>query len=451
MKISNNYFFLFFALILFLFINIFLLYYANGLKSFLMGADSYSYINPALNFLENGNLQYSNGELMHNNTPLYSIFLSIFILIDKDFYYLYIILSQLIMLLLIAVITVKSFNIKSIFIKNFFFILIIFNPNLVISCHLCQTEILYTLLFILSFYFLLNFINNNNFKNLFFCSVFIGLATLTRPIGVYIFYIFTFILLLNIYLNNKSKYMLLKFLSFILIFFVILAIWSIRNYYFFGIFFISSNSGYYSYDNLIQLFKISYNLSESDAILKVNDYYLSLNNNLDINSFCIMNIRDLKCKEFFFNGFISYVINSNFFVLSKALIYSFVNTYLTGGATNFSNYLNLGIGNNVHSFYISKLSFNNLLILLQSFNIPYLLIFIMTTLYSILTKIIALMGFIYLLINKNYKILFILITILTTYTILFLFVGNSRFRVPLEPLILFFTINGLLFLRIIKK
>ena len=75
----------------------------------------------------------------------------------------------------------------------------------------------------------------------------------------------------------------------------------------------------------------------------------------------------------------------------------------------------------------------------------------MTTLYSILTKIIAFIGFIYLLINKNYKILFILITILTTYTILFLFVGNSRFRVPLEPLILFFTINGLLFLRIIKK
>jgi len=195
MKINKYQIYLTIIFFIFLFVNFIILSFSQGINSFLMGADSYSYIDPAKNLVEKGSLAYTNGEFMHNNTPLYPFFLSLFLYFENNYFFNYVILTQVILLFLSSYIATIIFNFENYKIKLIFLSLLLFNPNLLITAHLCQTEILYLFFFISSLYFLIKYKNNFKYKNLFFCSLFIALSTLTRPIGLYIFYSYVILII----------------------------------------------------------------------------------------------------------------------------------------------------------------------------------------------------------------------------------------------------------------
>lgn len=436
----------------FILINIIFLYFSNGLSSFLMGADSYSYFNPAKNLVENGALMFSDGSYMHNNTPLYSLLIGLFFYLDSQYFYIYIIIIQVILLFSSVLISVKIFDFGSSYIKYIFLILLLFNPNLLITAHLCQTEILYLFFFILSLKYLFKFKNDYAYKNLLYCSLFISLSILTRPIGIYIFYCYIFLISIFLLLNYKLNYIIIaKLFFFIIITSSIVSIWIIRNYIIFDSFFLSSNSGYYAYDNLMQLIKISKNISVDETVKISENFFLNYTfiNNLDQK--CLINIRDIYCTNVHVNAFISYVFENNIVQTIKAFTYSFLNTYFSGGATNYSNYFNLGMGEKIYLLFADKLNISEFKSLIFSSNLIYFFIFIFTTLFSFFFRLLGFIGIIYFILQKKYFTVFILISILIMYTALFLFVGNSRFRVPLEPILMFFAVNGLIFLKIIKK
>ncbi len=127
---------------------------------FTLGADSSSYLSPAISFSENFSFVDVDGRNMHNNTPLYSIFISIFYkLFDQVNYQILIQVIQIVFLFLIAFISLKvdlNFTPKQ---KIFLFILILSNPNFFSNAYFAQSEIFFTL-----FFYTINNICNEIFK-----------------------------------------------------------------------------------------------------------------------------------------------------------------------------------------------------------------------------------------------------------------------------------------------
>lgn len=121
---------------------------------FLLGADSSSYVYPGISFAEEQVFNYKDGNPMHNNTPIYPIFLSIFFYIFSYHGSFFLIqITQILILIYTAYISTKlnfKFNLND---KILIFIIIIFNPNFFSNAFYAQTEILFSFFFVCSIYF----------------------------------------------------------------------------------------------------------------------------------------------------------------------------------------------------------------------------------------------------------------------------------------------------------
>jgi len=57
-------------------------------------------------------------------------------------------------------------------------------------------------------------------------------------------------------------------------------------------------------------------------------------------------------------------------------------------------------------------------------------------------RIFGLVGLIKMIKNKEYSLLFVLIGIITYFVLITLFVGNSRYRLPIEPTLIIMAVYG---------
>ena len=412
---------------------------------FLLGADSSSYVYPGLSFAENKIFLLKDGSKMHNNTPLYPIFLSFFFSIFSfKSSFLYIQLVQILIVFFIAYIASSvdfNFNFKD---RSVIFFLLILNPNLFSNAFYAQTEILFTFFFLLSIYFSIKLINDQS--KIYFSYLAIILLCISiniRPISQY--YLLCFIMFFNFcffYEKINLKKIFKINLIFILIITVLVGPWVIRNKILFDDSFISSNKGYYALDNLSNLIKYSENISDDNSYNKALSMNLILLKN-DTNNqkmFCMekQNVRKLECKDIIFNYSMKNILNYNKFAIFKALVLSNINTYLSAGSSNLKVLFNQK-GNYLWKEKIDLNSYKQLI----SGNFINKFIFMVALIFSILVKILSLKGLYNLYKIQNYRILYFLILIFIISSILFMFVGNSRFRVPLEPLFIILSVYGL--------
>ena len=434
------------VLILLFFFSLFgiLLFKSIDNQIFRLGADSSSYLSPAISFSKNFSFIDIDGNSMHNNTPLYSIFISIFYkLFDKDNYQILIQITQIVFLFLIALVSLKvdlKFKYKQ---KVFLFIIILANPNFFSNAYFAQSEIFFTLFFILSIICATKYLNNSHdLKNSLFAIFYILIALNIRPIGQY--YLIMIFLFFNFHMLF-TKINIIKIISFNLLSLILIILlsspWIIRNKYEFNEFFITSNKGYYALDNLSNLIKISENISDDLAYQKALNLNFDLINEKEETEklYCLQkkHLRSLECVDVVFNSSMKNIYKYDKLEMIKSLVYSFINTYFSGGASNLKLIV-LGDSNILWKEKIDKSYFEKLL----SFNYFNQIIFLLCLFYSVLLKIFTIKGLI-VLFKENKFIFFFYLSIFFLSTLLFMFVGNSRFRVPLEPIFAILTIYGL--------
>jgi len=119
----------------------------------------------------------------------------------------------------------------------------------------------------------------------------------------------------------------------------------------------------------------------------------------------------------------------------------------SGGASNFANYYGIDNKASIISFEKSSgsmLSFSKMVEFINSVNIKYFVALVLFWGYAITTKVLLVVGLMHLFKNSNNKHLSIVVLF---YVLLFaaeyLFLGQSRWRVPLEPLMMIFSALGL--------
>jgi 4-amino-4-deoxy-L-arabinose transferase-like glycosyltransferase len=115
------------------------------------------------------------------------------------------------------------------------FLLMSFNISAFFYCFQVMTEIMFICFIILSIYFLIKSVLKGDTTSFFLTSIFLGLATLTKPVTLYLIGIYVAIVILNSYLKKENARKIVKkstivFLTFV----IILCPWVIRNALTFG-------------------------------------------------------------------------------------------------------------------------------------------------------------------------------------------------------------------------
>ena len=112
---------------------------------------------------------------------------------------------------------------------------------------------------------------------------------------------------------------------------------------------------------------------------------------------------------------------------------------------HFRNYLGIPGKSNIVAFQRNKYDgFESIKLYLQSMNFAYMVIFIITTSFAILSRIIGIFGLFSTIKSGNFfkPTNIFLVTILILFTAMYLYLGQSRFRVPLEPILMIYTVIG---------
>jgi len=121
-------------------------------------------------------------------------------------------------------------------------IILVFFPSQLLFVNLLATEPMFTTLFLASIYLIILSVRKINYKwhCLFIGGLFLGLASLTRPLVL----IYPIIILIFLYFKNRNLVETAKQIIIVTIgFFIVITPWLMRNYYLKGVCTISTNSG----------------------------------------------------------------------------------------------------------------------------------------------------------------------------------------------------------------
>jgi hypothetical protein len=228
---------------------------------------------------------------------------------------------------------------------------------------------------------------------------------------------------------------------------MVISPWYVRNYIEFEEFFLTTNSGAYLKAQYIQIRNKGSGQSVPDANeehkIKFGEYLTKE----EMSKFCLDNERHWSCNNALTQASLNAIIEEPFTSHIRALIDSWATLFFSGGASNIRNYLGLDGKALIVSFQNNEFNgIESIIDLIKSMNFHYLLVFIITTIFSLVTRIIGVLGVFYLLKNKIHRPYgMLLVEIVSIFTAAYLYLGQSRFRVPLEPFLMIFTVIGILY------
>ena len=455
------------CILLFVFILVNLLMYLFSFDSYAplaAGADAGQYLRPARSLVDYGEFtmnppgwtpEMGESRPFTFGTPLYSILLAIpyYLFGQNEFFYAAVIIIQCSLLYFtgwLSRLFLPFFNSsRNILIHA----LVIFNPNSLTTAHLIQSETLFAVFVVISLLYIFKYIKYGSISNLVIAGISAGLLTLTRPAGLYFVYMIPIILIAialfrsiqNRGENKINRPISISSFSFvipILVAFLIMSPWYARNYINSNEVFLTTESGYYIKDNYQTLIQRGRGLTEEEAFEISDNQQLEYFKQNGVGSDCLTDGRNPDCGEHVFDAVLKGILNEPIKSHSKALFYSWGVLYFSGGASNFRNYIGLEGNSIIVDFHQEKFrGIGTITRLIKRMEVDYLLIFIVFTGFAVIARFTALIGIFRLARNPNHvAYLIAIIGTLLIFTAMYLYLGQSRFRVPIEPVLLLLSV-----------
>jgi 4-amino-4-deoxy-L-arabinose transferase-like glycosyltransferase len=419
------------------------------------GADASSWYNPALSLLKHGAfVTLENPTIVQTyRPPLYPMYEALMLFIGNG-NIISIVIGQIILLWFTGVMTFKM--VESILPGKgkIGLILVIFNPSALGTAHLVQSDILYMFMVSATLYYLLSYISNRKgVKITLLVGLLFGLTCLVRPSGQYLIPLLPFIYVIIGLLKKSGQSLSMHFFHGLLSAIIAVSVvfpWAQHN--------ASAGWGYnlatdkiketYFRDNVIYLESILSDISINDATRVINNeqnYMLSYTDKLSHTS---EQEKSIIVASYYKNKLLTY----DYKIVVKGFIDSWIGFFGAGGATNLHNILALDGNRSVHIMaesekHVSRVD-ATLAILLES-NLATIVISLLSFVYVIVLRVFGLIGLINMIKDREYGVLFILSGIVTYFVFIALFVGNSRYRLPVEPALIIMAVYG--FSAVIKK
>jgi hypothetical protein len=433
-----------FALIIFVLFNLIMHAFSIENASYTHGADASRYYFSALDIASGKGL----GDLSYTG-PLYPLFLSIhFLFFEENNAFIALVASQSTLLFLTGyIISILSRNLGFKVLQSIVILFVIINPNSLMIAHLVQTETLFTFLLAAYFFFLHKYFTSQHLRTLLIIASLAVLISLTRPAGMYVMVFFS-VFTLPILFKNKMP---LKWFKHNSIYLLILAIGlssiGIYNHSVHGKYYISANKGHVFHDQYVALLQFGKNLPASDALAQAK---VVLNNNLSSElRECEDNLTTLSCKDEVAAIYVKEIINENPLVIFRGFTSSIVSLLFTGGASNFMNYFGLEAKEHIINFERSEggmFQIDKILEFLKTIDIKYLAVLIVFWGWALCSKILMIFGILNELKKENNLFFLSIFFILALFIAEYLFLGQSRWRAPLDPIFMLFAAVGFSYL-----
>ncbi|KKP24433.1 MAG: Conserved membrane protein [candidate division TM6 bacterium GW2011_GWF2_28_16] len=419
---KETYFLIFIFIFSFLLRALFFISFLNKDKNYFTG-DWNDYNTVALQIYENNKIANSSGEPQFLRLPLYPIFLGLnYKLFGKESPK-----TLWVQIFLASFIPVLIYILAQLIFNNFFVSCL---SSFISSVHLgyiffsgiLMSESLFLILFLL---FLILFFKNN----FFYSGLTLGLASLVRPVGLYLIILSIFIIFLKKYnLKIKFKNIFKLFISWLLV----ISPWVLRNYLLTGFIFLTSFSGQHFYTftaNYIyaNVNKVDYVKAKQDLQNIASKKIKILENNKNRRLYCIE-----KCK-IYENLSINYILKHPGLFIKHASI-NILKTML------FPFFTELYYVKDFNDTFACPA--NNLKEAFSKFYIPksdnlFLLIYMYLDLLIFLFLFIGFCGFIILIIiNNNFLKYLDIFLIYLLFIFITLACGYPRLRLPVEGFII---------------
>lgn len=436
----------------FIFINLLLLILAVPEATYLQGGDAALYMGPAKALIELGHFASSPETPslpLSFSPPLYSLFLALPVwLLPWKSALVAIVILQAIMLWMTALLTRRLVPGRYAGGRNIVQGLVLFNPNALITVHLVQTESLFTLLAISMLVCLQTLIQAPRSKPAVLGGLLLGLAALTRPTALYAIPVLPFLLpVLTPFLpsgNANWRQTAVMALTISLVASLTVSPWFIRNATVFDRLLFTTNSGFYFADQYVELLQVGRSLSTQEAselrYRRIAEFAKAEG---------IAEPDALPAperSELYRRAVAPLLLTEPVVVHLKALARSWANLYVGGGASNIKNYLGLqgetlmqfmqthpwlGATGTLHDFFTKGYAAYMALVgLTLAFTIPF--------------RLLGVAGLIALWANRERATALLFAGYLGFFTAQYLYLGQSRFRIPLEPVLMILATIGLL-------
>jgi hypothetical protein len=131
--------------------------------------------------------------------------------------------------------------------------------------------------------------------------------------------------------------------------------------------------------------------------------------------------------------------------VTKGFIDSWIGLFGAGGAANLHNLLALDGSRSIQTMSSSEKHMSRtdaVFDTLLKSNLVVISISLLSLIYVIVLRILGLIGLVRMIRCREYGVLFILSGVITYFMLIALFVGNSRYRLPIEPALIIMAVYG---------
>jgi 4-amino-4-deoxy-L-arabinose transferase-like glycosyltransferase len=384
-------------------------------------ADAPEYNHLALSVLDNKSFE-NYGTL---RTPGYPVFIALIYSISRGSVWLVILIQILLSLgsvFIVYKIGLTIFFRKIALISAFIFAI---DPHQALYTVELMSETLFIFFFLASIYYLCKSIKEYNLASICFSALFLGIATLVRPIS-YLFPLVAIVFILVFY-NLKLQMRVAYSLIFSIIFFATISPWLIRNYSKYGEATLSSAGGY---NLLFQYAAYTEEYKTGKTIEQINKEFISLavKQGMDTTEF------HTPHNSRIYTNIAEKYIKDNFLIYCRRNIMGVVNMY-TGLAT-------LQI---VPFFHIKANQLNDrggggpgilsrIMDFIQNKTKTEIFIAVPLAIYLLINYLFSIYG-IFVLIRKKEKVVYLFILIILYFSIIVGVMGMVRFKLPFMPII----------------
>ena len=327
--------------------------------------------------------------------------------------------------------------------KNLAQALVLFNPNLIGIAHHAQSDLIFAAILTFLLLVISKLIDRPSLaslKNAALIALLAGLLPLARPMGAYCIFLLPFFLFFSLLVRQRfiridwRKISALGALA-TAVTLIILTPWAVRNHAVFGDFGLTQ-SGAIQAQYYYRALK-PYGLPDSTPAvinyLEKHGYDPSCLNSGEPGSGCEKAIR---------NAYMNLILKAPKTILAQVQITAAIRTLLSGGTRTITDYIGLEPPSEQYDQLMkyNSTTLSKFLKNIYDVNPTYLILFILITAFPFITRGIGLIGLIRAISNPrcHAHLLFHLL-IISLLLLLYGLQGWSRFRVPIEPILMVFT------------
>jgi len=462
-------------LIIFIVINVTLLLLAQPVlfegalthPAYAFAPDGTRYWDPALSLLRDGTFSYtaSDGQAhpLQRGGPIPPLFFAFFIrLVGFDHAPYLFIPAQCALLYFLGLLARSLASLFKVN-KNLVQALIVLNPNLIGVAHFAQSEILYS--FVLGILILISaqlLTQQAHRKLLIYCvliGALSGLATLARPASFFYATVLPFLIGFLFFLFDKRQIGLRLRRGIVIagviagVSAIVMAPWAIRNAQVFNSPAIALGSEAQLSDSLTRmLVKAGVgDVNSAREFVRADLYRIAVKSKLALDCFendqgRLHNSDNLNCKKERIEAYVRLIASQPVHYIAIGLAFANFSTFFVGGATALANIV--GMPHASDQIALGEFSGLATLSTLIKDNLathgPYLFLAVITTAFASICRILGVIGLVRSLTDRSLlpaNIFFV--STLLVFIATFLFTGVSRFRAPLEIILMVYAASGI--------